>query len=329
MTPLFSRRRLLRSVAATVIAAAEDIPASGDVEITAEPVAFDGDPGPSQIGRLTYRGGVVLSSYDQRFGGWSDLEISAVGDRLTMISDLGHFLDAPLSLDDAGGPRGVGPALIGKLIDPVGNPLLSRRASDAEGLARAPDGGFYVSFEGWHRIWHYPGGAGSFRLPPRIVPPPPGLAGAPGNGGLEAIAAWPDGGIVALAEEFRDGQGDHRGWIDGPQDWRDFTWAQSGFSPTGAAIAPDGTLLVLERRFAMLSFAARIVQVSRAACRAGGRVAGNELAAWGPPRLIDNFEGLTARRGRGGETLIYLVSDDNFFSPIQRTLLVCFEIRPG
>lgn len=325
---MFSRRGLLVSAAAG-LAFPPLAARAAEVEISAEPVALSGDPGSSQIGRLSYRGGVSLSAADERFGGWSDLDISPAGDRLTMVSDVGHFFDAPLSLDEAGAPRRVGPAVMGRLIDPAGRPLVSRRASDAEGLARAPDGGFYVSFEGWHRLWHYPAGGAPFQQPPLVVPPPPGLQSAPGNGALEAIAAWPDGGMVAIAEEFRDGQGDHRGWIDGPRDWTPFSWAQSGYSPTGATIAPDGSLLVLERRFAMFTFAARIAQIPRAACRGGDRVEGDELASWAPPMLIDNFEGITARRGRDGETLIYLVSDDNFLAPIQRTLLVCFEIRPA
>lgn len=326
---MFSRRSLLVSAAAGLTAAAAPLGAAEPVEITATPVAFNDESEQSAIGRLSYRGGIVLSARDERFGGWSDLDISPAGDRLTMISDTGHFLDAPFFLDAVGAPAALGPASLGKLIDPAGRPFVSRRASDAEGLARAPDGGYYVSFEAWHRILHYPPGSVPFQRPPLFVPPPPGLSGAPGNGALEAIAAWPDGGLVAIAEEFRDAQRDHRAWIDGPMAWQPFTWAQSGFSPTGATILSDGSLLVLERRFAMFTFATRIVQVSRAACRAGGRVEGVELAAWAPPDLMDNFEGITARQGRGGETLIYLVSDDNFLTPIQRTLLVCFELRPA
>ena len=43
--------------------------------------------------------------------------------------------------------------------------------------------------------------------------------------------------------------------------------------------------------------------------------------------LLDNFEGLAARPGPNGETLIYLVSDNNF-SPLQQTLLLHFELSP-
>ena len=46
-----------------------------------------------------------------------------------------------------------------------------------------------------------------------------------------------------------------------------------------------------------------------------------------PPLIFDNFEGIAARSGAGGETLIYLLSDDNF-NPLQRTLLLMFALRP-
>jgi hypothetical protein len=41
---------------------------------------------------------------------------------------------------------------------------------------------------------------------------------------------------------------------------------------------------------------------------------------------IDNMEGIAVRRGPKGETLLYLISDDNF-SPLQRTLLLMFELK--
>jgi hypothetical protein len=40
---------------------------------------------------------------------------------------------------------------------------------------------------------------------------------------------------------------------------------------------------------------------------------------------IDNFEGLGLHRAASGETVLTLVSDDNF-SPLQRTLLMQFTL---
>jgi hypothetical protein len=40
---------------------------------------------------------------------------------------------------------------------------------------------------------------------------------------------------------------------------------------------------------------------------------------------IDNMEGLSVHRGAGGETILTMISDDNF-SIIQRTLLLQFAL---
>jgi hypothetical protein len=44
-----------------------------------------------------------------------------------------------------------------------------------------------------------------------------------------------------------------------------------------------------------------------------------------PPLLIDNFEAIAAHVTPRGETLLLLLSDDNF-NPVQRTLLTAFAV---
>ncbi|HKZ97087.1 MAG TPA: hypothetical protein VJ045_08915, partial [Hyphomicrobiaceae bacterium] len=41
---------------------------------------------------------------------------------------------------------------------------------------------------------------------------------------------------------------------------------------------------------------------------------------------IDNMEGLAVRQGAGGETLITMISDDNFNKVLQRTVLLEFAL---
>jgi hypothetical protein len=43
------------------------------------------------------------------------------------------------------------------------------------------------------------------------------------------------------------------------------------------------------------------------------------------PLVADNFEGIAVRRSKPDETLIYIVSDDNFHA-LQRTLLLMFSL---
>ena len=99
-----------------------------------------------------------------------------------------------------------------------------------------------------------------------------------------------------------------------------------GFAATDAAGLPDGDVLVLERRFPPVG--ARLRRIDAAALAPGARLEGRELARLEGSDTVDNMEGLAVRQGPGGATLIYLLSDDNY-SPLQRTLLMMFEIGTG
>ena len=52
-----------------------------------------------------------------------------------------------------------------------------------------------------------------------------------------------------------------------------------------------------------------------------------ELARLASPMVVDNLEGISATKGPRGETLVWLISDDNF-NPLQRNLLLLFELEP-
>jgi hypothetical protein len=203
---------------------------------------------------------------------------------------------------------------------------VARRLQDAEALA--PDGrdGFYVAFEHGHRIWHYPAAPRPFAAPPTVLATPPGLARAPVNGGVEALAMLDDGRLLALAEQLADGNR-AVGWIGNGSGWAPVAYRLAGiFRPTAAARLPSGDLVVLERAFRLgIELAARLVRVDRAAVSPGRLIVGDELAVLRWPVSVDNMEGLAARRNAAGETLIYLISDDNFL-PLQRTLLLMFAL---
>jgi hypothetical protein len=59
----------------------------------------------------------------------------------------------------------------------------------------------------------------------------------------------------------------------------------------------------------------------------GGIVTPEELAWLATPYAVDNLEGLAATKGARGETLLWLISDDNF-NPLQRNILLLFELTP-
>jgi hypothetical protein len=102
------------------------------------------------------------------------------------------------------------------------------------------------------------------------------------------------------------------------------------FAVTSAANAPDGGLYLLERRFSILGgIGMEIRHVGRNEIHEGARLGGEVLVNLSfQDANIDNMEGIAVRRGPKGETLLYVISDDNY-SPLQRTLLLMFEVKDG
>jgi hypothetical protein len=275
------------------------------------------------VGRLAFRGAVALSSPDLRFGGYSALQVSADGDRLIALSDKGHVLRARLRYD-AAMLTGADDAAIGALAGPDGAPVAGTRAHDAEALTR--DGADLVAgFEGPARLWRYAGGA--LDAAPAVIPLPAAAARLPGNRSVEAVAALGGGRFLVLAEA-PPALDRPSAWIGGASGWRAASYARTGlFVPVDAAMAANGDVIVLERRFTWVGgLASRLVRIP-AAQLAGDTLHPEELALIEPPLATENFEGLALRPGPAGETLIYLISDDNFH-PMQRTLLALFALAP-
>ncbi len=99
------------------------------------------------------------------------------------------------------------------------------------------------------------------------------------------------------------------------------------YHPTGADTLPGGDVVVLERAFTRLGTdAARLIRLEGGSIAPGNRLEGRVLAEFLPPVTVDNFEGVAVRRDEDGETLVYVLSDDNF-KPEQRTLLLMFELE--
>lgn len=320
-----------------LLAGAAPALAGEDIELSIKPVQLDpDDPQRETVGRLTWRGGIEISSPDPRFGGLSGLLVSPDGTGLLAVSDTARWLTARLRYGPDGRLAGLEAAEIAGLSDLDGTPLRQeKRWGDAESLARLADGSILVSFEHTHRIWRYPAGAAPLAGRPTAWPQPDGLDQAPRNGGLEALVALADGRLLALTEEQdrRGASADGAGYL-----WQEGAWSPVGYrrswstKPTGATRLPDGDLLLLERGFSLFTGpTVRLVRISASEVHPDARLSGEELARWGLPLTVDNFEGVAARRGPGGETLIYLLSDDNF-AAVQRTLLLMFaldETAPG
>lgn len=334
-TSVHARQR--RHVSAGVIAAlaltllalrAPPVFAADPIAVIATQVPLDPkDPSRDAVGALRYRGGVVLRSTDPRFGGFSGIHVTARGDRLIAISDKGSWLRLRPTYDEAGRLTGVADPEMGPLIDEDGKPLTGW-AADAEALAFLPDGSALVAFERDHRLLLYPPGSTPFARRPRRYPRPIGLERAPLNGGAEALTHVGSRYLVLITEKLRASGSSVAGWVGRDRRWEPFAYRRrGGFRPTGATLLPSGDLLVVERRYTPADGpAARLMVVARATIAPHRTVEGQEIAKIAPPLTVDNFEAVAARRGPSRETLIYLMSDDNF-SSTQRTLLLMFALE--
>ena len=301
-----------------------------DLTIRSEPLLLKLDePGLRKIGKLIWRGGISMTANSPNFGGWSDLHVSPDGRSLTTISDLGSWLTAAIDYDSSGNLAGLGPARIGSLRGLDGKPLASKVEADAEGMAHMPDGSWLVSFERHHRIWRYPTLDGV----PMPVNLPEAFARQPENGGVETLTVMPDGRVIAISEEYSLTPGLLVGWIgqpgaEGRYSWQSFQYAKTqDFSPTALAPLPDGGFVMLERAFDMArGVRIRVMRFEAAELQPGGTIRARELARLASPVAVDNLEGIAATKGPSGETLLWLISDDNF-NPLQRNLLLLFELE--
>ena len=298
-----------------------------EIKVSAQPFKID-EPAATRIDRLIWRGGISMTANSPNFGGWSDLHISPDGRRLTSISDEGGWLTATIDYDLNGNLAGLSGGRIGQLRGLDGKPIDSKPEADAEGMARLADGSWLVSFERRHRLWRYETLTGT----PAPVEGPAEIGRQPANGGIEALTALSDGRVIAISEEYGQRPGTAMGWIGTPAAggsfvWRSFDYATiPDFRPTAITQLPDGSLATLERAFDVVrGVRCRVMRLDAAQLAPGATVQAEELARLASPYAVDNLEGIAATRGARGETLLWLMSDDNF-NPLQRNLLLLFEL---
>ena len=303
--------------------------------VTAIPIAFDRDnPRQKTYGKLTYRGGLNLFANSRHFGGYSGMAIDATGTTILAVSDAGTWMRATLDYDGRW-LKGLRDMTLGPILGQDGKPLRKDKDRDAEGLALASgdtrNGEAYVSFERAHRIQRYPFNPNRFGPPSGTVNLPKSARGMKSNQGLEAVALIRagrlTGTIVAFSERLKDSRGNLKGWlIGGPSPGAITVRRLGGFDITDAAGLPDGGLILLERRFRYSEgVQMRIRRIKAAALRPGKLIKGEVLLEATDRLNIDNMEAVAVHRSRRGETILTLMSDDNF-NPLQRSLIMQFAL---
>jgi hypothetical protein len=151
------------------------------------------------------------------------------------------------------------------------------------------------------------------------------------NKGIEGLVVIPKGlpnagALIALAERGREEADDIPGFLLAVRPIT-FSVRRSGdFDLTDAAMTPAGDLLILERHFSYLrGVSMRIRRLLIQDIVAGAVIDGPVLIEADMGFQIDNMEGLAVHRSATGETVLTLISDDNF-SALQRTLLLQFTL---
>lgn len=309
------------------------------IAISATPIAsFDTtDAGRTRFGRLEWRSGVSLTAPSPNFGGWSGLVVGADGRSLVAVSDAGTYLTGDLTYTAGGALKGISRAEIAPLKARDGSTLARRRDRDAESIVlesgSLTNGTVLVSFEQNDRIGRFPIGSGGLGAPSDYLSLPPEVKTMRLNG-LEAVAVMAGGRqkgrIVALAEEpTRDGR--HQGWIwDGSNPQRFTIEGADGFSVTDAKSLPDGSLIVLERSFRWLDgVKMRLSRLSGDRLAGGATLKRDVLMSADMGQNIDNMEGLAISTNAAGETILTLISDNNFNGLFQKTVLLQFALDTG
>jgi hypothetical protein len=349
-----SRRRFLRSTAAGLSLAA--MPALAPAQLAtqsprravvpdqyspAAPVSIEVEarPLPSfdtrdaehvRFGKLEYRGGLVLTSSFRGFGGLSGLRLDAKGERFIAISDKGSWFTGriryrgrePIGLDDVEAAP---------MLGPDGRPITSRGWFDSESIAL--DGSLvYVGLERVNQLLRFDFSNGFTRARGEVVPLPPAARKLPYNRGLEALVTVPKGlplagTLIAISERGLDVEGNLIAFLIGGPSPGQFSVRRShNFDVSDAVLLRSGELLVLERKFSLLEGGGiRIRQIPLATLAPGALVDGPSIFEADLAEEIDNMEGIDAHVTAEGDTVLTMVSDDNF-SMLQRTLLLQFTL---
>lgn len=293
------------------------------------------DAGRTRFGKLEWRGGVVLSSPTAAFGGWSGLSISPDGTSLLAVSDAGAWMRGRLVYRQ-GRITGLKSAVMGPIRALSGQPLQRTLDRDAEAVTMQSgnhtNGVALISFEQNNRIGVFPIQKSALKKPRRYLSLPSDARSRRSKDGLESVTLLRGGrykgGVFTVLEKGRLGDNAKSAWLLGKGATMPFYISDlKGFEITDAAGLDNGDLLLLERRFRWSEgVKMRIRRIPAGELRPKVLLKGEVLLEADMNQQIDNMEGLAAHTNSRGETILTLISDDNFNRVLQRTVMLQFAL---
>jgi hypothetical protein len=302
------------------------------IEVNARPLpSFDTrDRSHVRFGSLQYRSGLILTSQFRGFGGLSGLRLDAKGERFIAISDKGSWFTGRIVYKGRE-MTGLDDVEASPMLGPDGKPITARGWFDSESIAL--DGSLvYVGLERVNQVLRFDFAKGFTRALGEVVPLPPAARKLPFNKGLEALVMVPKGftlagTLLAISERGLDAQGNILAFLVGGKTPGQFTVRRTdSFDISDAVLLPSGDLLLLERKFSLLGgVGIRIRRIPLASVAPGALIDGPSIFNADLGNEIDNMEGIDAHVTPEGETVLTLVSDDNFLM-IQRNLLLQFTL---
>jgi len=302
--------------------------AADPIEISATPISSFSPADETSFGPFEWRGGLELSSTEEKFGGLSGLALSADCTGLLAVSDAGRWFRGRLAYDGAA-LAGLSDAELAPMLDAKGRPPTSKARADAEGLADLGGGRYLVGFESQPRIGTYDIGGSGLKAHFQLMRSPGEIRAGPGNQELEAVGRV-DGGFIAISEFNADAQGNIRAWLWNAERTAAFSVKRhEDYKITDLAVLADGGILTLERSFGPSFLPGMAIRRFAVSAIEDGATVEPQLLFTGraPYYALDNMEGI-ALCTRGGETRITIVSDNNFNTGLQRTLLLQFAYPP-
>jgi hypothetical protein len=289
----------------------------------------------TRFGALEYRSGLVLTSPHRGFGGLSGFRfLDTKGERFLAVSDQGSWFTGRIrysgrsmvALDDVEAAP---------VLNAEGRPITEKRLwYDTESLAR--DGDLvYVGLERVNQIMRFNFAGDGTRARGEVLAVPPAVRKLPYNKGLEALVFVPRelkgqplaGTLIAFSERGLDADGNLVAFLIGGRTPGQFSVRRTDkFDISDAVLLPSGDLLILERKFSWFTGVdIRIRAIPLRSIAPGAVVDGPALFKADLGQEIDNMEGIDTHVTPEGETVLTLVSDDNF-SMLQRTLLLQFAL---
>ncbi|MCK0120504.1 esterase-like activity of phytase family protein [Loktanella sp. F6476L] len=248
-------------------------------------------------------GRFVIHTDGGRIGGLSAVHIGDDGSTIIAVSDRGMLMQGTISRDAEGQISGIA----------MGTPVSIENAdlpggltnNDSEGIAVAPDGTIYVSFEGQHRVGKF----ANFGAAEQTLPVPREFEALQDNSSLEALAIDADGALYTIPE--RSGRYDRPFPV---YRYKDGKWDQPYAIPrtgaylmVGADFGPDGMLYVLERDFSGFGFYTRVRRLDLDAATA-------ETILETGIGVHGNMEGISVWQTADSQVIMTLIADNNFRS---------------